>query len=451
MNIIYLGASFLPEYKKTFGTYLVIIAGLNLYSLVNGDNMIMSLFMTFLCSLPFFFVMGLVVKVRTYPMRKKREEYNKMFEDIGLYIKKEECPVFIGQEDTEYITALVFQTKIPVEIWENKKSLLESYLNKKIVKIKYFQENRNTVDILIENKPLPNNIPWLDEHMREKDYYVLGVDHFGYVTIDLNSTPHAFVAGETGSGKSTVMKCLIYQSIVKDYIVKLIDFKRGVSFAAFDEVVEIYSDYPKIKILLDSLVKETNDRLDMLREARVEDIKDYNQISGRYMPRIVVFIDELAELMKSSDKEANKAITNSLETLTRLSRAVGINLIMGLQRPDSTIINGQIKNNVSSRVCGRFVDPEPSRIMLGNDMATKIPQIKGRFILRDTNFREFQAFRITDELMFFINHKMYQYSSNYQKKFKAEESKQEKQKEADSRQIADSQNSALDFNFDDII
>ena len=65
---------------------------------------------------------------------------------------------------------------------------------------------------------------------------------------------------------------------------------------------------------------------------------------------------------------------------------------MGIQRPDSTIISGQIKNNVSYRICGRFVDKEPSRIMLGNDMASTLKNIKGRFIIKDDNFVEIQAF-----------------------------------------------------------
>ena len=158
-------------------------------------------------------------------------------------------------------------------------------------------------------------------------------------------------------------------------------------------------------LALNAYVRETNNRLDLLRENRVENIAEYNKAlpNGRAMKRIVIFIDELAELMRASDKETTKSITNSLETLTRLSRAVGINIIMGLQRPDATIVNGQIKNNVSLRICGRFVDPEPSRIVLGSDMATRLPSIKGRFIIKDDEASEFQAFKITTEMMRLID------------------------------------------------
>jgi len=65
---------------------------------------------------------------------------------------------------------------------------------------------------------------------------------------------------------------------------------------------------------------------------------------------------------------------------------------MGIQRPDSTIISGQIKSNVPFRVCGHFVDKEPSRIMLGNDKASTIEDIKGRFLVKTNRYREIQSF-----------------------------------------------------------
>jgi len=389
------------------------------------------------------------VYVKDYPLKKKRKIFKQIFEELKIVSSGGDYPYLIYEEDTEYINVFAFKTIVPLEVWHNKQSLLESYLNSKILMIRHYNNDNNEVDLLIEKQPLPESILWNDDYVLNKEYLSLGKDHFGVVEMDLNRNPHTFIAGETGSGKSNILKCLIYQCIVKDYEVKLIDFKRGVSFSAFSDVVTIYSDYERIQLLLKSLIQETNDRLDLLRNNRVEDIKDYNRLDGCYMRRIVVFIDELAELMRSSDKEANKAITNYLETLTRLSRAVGINLIMGLQRPDSTIINGQIKNNVSLRICGRFIDPEPSRIMLGNDCANKITNIKGRFILKDDTYREFQAFRINDELMFYIRHKMYQYSNDYQKSQEDEYDNNDKNENYEEETITNE--SKLDFNFDDIL
>ena len=130
----------------------------------------------------------------------------------------------------------------------------------------------------------------------------------------------------------------------------------------------------------------------MFRECGVESLNDYNKVALIPLERKIIFIDELAELLSVRDKEKSRILYDNIETLTRLSRSVGIHLIMGIQRPDSTIITGQIKSNVAYRVCGHFADKEPSRIMLGNDKASTIPNIKGRFVVKDNQFYEVQSF-----------------------------------------------------------
>jgi len=132
----------------------------------------------------------------------------------------------------------------------------------------------------------------------------------------------------------------------------------------------------------------------------VDSINDYNNITGEGLPRKIIFIDEVAELLKTRDKEISKLLYESLETLTRISRAVGISLIMGIQRPDSTIINGQIKSNVPFRICGRFVDIEPSRIMLGDTIASTLPNIKGRFIIKGDTLEEVQSFYFDKRILY---------------------------------------------------
>ncbi len=181
----------------------------------------------------------------------------------------------------------------------------------------------------------------------------------------------------------------------------MIDFKRGVSFAYFGNAIQVYYEYGATVRLLKDIVAEAERRLDLFRESRVDNINTYNQKSGytKELKRMAIFIDELAELLKTRDKETSKSLYDSLETLTRISRATGIHLIIGVQRPDSTIITGQIKSNIPYRICGHFVDKEPSRIVMGNDIANTLPNIKGRFIIRDSNFHEVQAFYISDDFL----------------------------------------------------
>lgn len=382
--------------------FLYIING---YLKTGFNGLLDALVISGLFSSPIFLILGCVNKYKLNIYRERQAYYQTVFSEMKLISTNGLYPIFFDEEENEFLKILYFKSFIPVDVWNNKKSLLETFLNERINKIENEENNKNIVLIYIYKKDLPTLIEWDDQYfIADKDTLLMGFDDNSCIVMDLNKNPHTFVAGETGSGKTNLLKCLIYQSLVKNHAVILIDFKRGVSFSVFRDFVGIYSDYEKIQIVLQELVQETKNRLDIFVKYEVEDINEYNQISNSPMRRIIVFIDELAELMRSCDKDAQKAITNALETLTRLSRAVGINLIMGLQRPDSTIINGQIKNNVSLRICGRFVDPEPSRIMLNSDIATTLSNVRGRFIFKDTETIEFQSLRVTNENMAYMRY-----------------------------------------------
>ena len=194
-------------------------------------------------------------------------------------------------------------------------------------------------------------------------------------------------------------------------------------------------------LLLERLVEETKQRLDLFRNTHVENIDDYRKNVNENLRRKIVFIDELAELLQVRDKELSHSLYDSLETLTRLSRSVGIHLIMGMQRVDSTLISGQIKSNVTGRICGRFVDKEPSRIMLGNDMASNLQNTKGRFIFKDDTFIEVQCFYYQSK------------NNNYEEDYKnispeTFEEVQEEMKE-EVKENTDTENQ-LSFDFSDI-
>ena len=343
-------------------------------------------------------VLGIWVMIKEHPMKKRRKYFKMVFEEIGLQGNNADVPYYLYDRDiSEFASVYVFKSLIPLGAWISKKDLLETYLNVKIIDIQQDSKDNRITNLIIETQPLADFISWSDDFLDEdNDILNIGYSYNGVVGMNLENNPHAFIAGETGSGKSNILKCLIYQSVIKEYKVVLIDFKRGVSFAGFMDYIPVYYEYNDVIKILKDMVIETNNRLDKFRNAKVDNIKDYNRITGNHLHRKIIFIDELAELLKTRDKEISNILYDSIETLTRLSRATGIHLIMGLQRPDSTIINGQIKNNVSYRVCGRFVDREPSRIMLSNDMASMLPNIKGRFIVKDNDFHEIQSFYFPD-------------------------------------------------------
>ena len=410
-------------------------------------------------------IVGMYEFIRTDYIRKsihriKRiKQFESLFEELKLKALDGKMPLYIGETRlSNHASIISFKTLIPINEWQHRKELIQTYMNVKIIEIKQDTEDYQKVNLVIQDRVLAGKINWSDDYISTGENILnIGVSYYGIVGMNLDLYPHGFVAGETGSGKSNILKCMINQALIKGYEVILIDFKRGVSFIEFSDDIDICYDYKSALKALGDMVTETNYRLDLFREQRVDNLRDYNRTTRKYLPRKIIFIDELAELLKTRDKELSNLLYDSLETITRISRAVGINLIMGLQRVDSKIISGQIKNNVPYRICGRFVDKEPSRIMLGSDMASKLSNIKGRFIVKDDDLEEIQAFYFSGTL------------SSYPKKIKKVEPKPvhpeiiQDNKPAtveavtidnppiESKKVIEDGNIPIDFDFSDIV
>lgn len=348
-------------------------------------------------------IAGLWIRAKEQPFKDRVKYFNRVFDEVGLKSKDESLPQFLyEQEVSDFTTLFAFETLIPLPEWKAKKEQLEMYFNVEIASIEQDKQNNRIIQILIKKSDLPAYIEYNNEVDTEnKEVFALGIGYNGIVTIDLDRNAHVLIGGETGSGKSNILKLLVYQSLVKNFSVVLIDFKRGVSFSNFSSMVKIIYEYEVACETLEKMVEETKRRLDLFRSTKVDNITDYNKISTlKNLQREIIFIDELAELLNTRDKELSNRLYDALETLTRLSRATGIHLVLGIQRPDSTVVSGQIKNNISCRISGRFVDKEPSRIMLNCDDASKLKNIKGRFLIKDDQLQEFQSFYYLDNIDF---------------------------------------------------
>lgn len=395
-----------------------------------------------------FFVVALIGGIWNYvieyPELKLERMFDCIFEEINLKAVDGSVPFYVMTIEYEYSLVYFFGSFIPLAEWNKKREILELYLNKKIIDILQDEENMQMIWLVVEKKSLPKMIEWDDKYLdlTDEPIFSLGISYYGLIFIDLKQYPHFFVAGATGDGKSNILKCLIHQSLCKNYDVILVDFKRAVSFVEFSDVVEIHYEHETTRKLLEQLVEETKQRLDLFREARIDNIDDYRKNISKHLHRKIVFIDELAELLQVRDKELSHSLYDSLETLTRLARTTGIHLIMGMQRVDSTIITGQIKSNVTGRLCGRFVDKEPSRIMLGNDMACKLAGTKGRFLCKDDSIEEVQCF-------YYKNTENAIYNRNAQEKIPFEEIESEEIPKKDFKQDKKSVNE-IPFDFSDI-
>lgn len=304
------------------------------------------------------------------------------------------------------MTTYTFQSNIPVSEWKKAKDRLETGLDCSIRRIDQ-GKNKKLVELVTVSSDfkIPENIPWRDELVSAKDGVItIGESDLDRLSFDLNKTPHVLVAGVTGSGKSVALRCILWQMICKACKIFMIDFKGGVEFGkAYERYGEVITDRKRALTVLQMLVAENQERLKLFRDLEVKNLKEYNQKTGANLCRIGVFIDEIAEMLDKKgiakgDKEVYEQLEAALSTLARLSRATGINLICGAQRPDANILTGQIKNNIPVRICGRFIDDPPSEIVLGNTAACNLPQIDGRMIFRAGNQQvEFQGYFFDDD------------------------------------------------------
>ena len=249
---------------------------------------------------------------------------------------------------------------------------------------------------------LPDFIEWNDSYLTDDDStLILGKSQLGLESVDLSKIPHILLGGSTGSGKSILLKALLVQSLKKNAIVSIADFKGGVDFPkAWHDKCKMCFDADTLLKLLTELTDELERRKTLFRDTECANISDYNKLSAVPLQRHIFACDEVAEVLDKTgltkeQKERIGLIENRLSIIARQGRAFGIHLMLATQRPDANILSGQIRNNIDCRVCGR-ADTILSQIILDNTTAAEqIPKDKaGRFILHDGT--AFQGFWVDD-------------------------------------------------------
>ncbi|MBO7187237.1 MAG: DNA translocase FtsK [Clostridia bacterium] len=221
------------------------------------------------------------------------------------------------------------------------------------------------------------------EHKKGSLMFIIGRDVVGEpIEDDLTKGPHYLVAGSTGSGKSVFLNSLLISLIMRyspeDLKLILIDPKL-VEFAPYEHLPhlitdEILSDTRKILAMLDWAIGEMNRRNQLFRDCpgAVKDINDYNKVVAndkiQRLPRIVIVIDELADLMLSCKRDLEAKIQN----IAQKARSAGIHLVLATQRPSTDVITGTIKTNLPSRVAFRVTNYADSSTILAESGAEKL-------------------------------------------------------------------------------
>jgi S-DNA-T family DNA segregation ATPase FtsK/SpoIIIE len=210
---------------------------------------------------------------------------------------------------------------------------------------------------------------------------------------DLAKMPHLLVAGATGQGKSVglnvILASLLYRKHPSQLKFVLVDPKK-VELTLFQRIEKHYlakipdsdeaiiTDTQKVIHTLNSLCIEMDDRYNLLKKAEVRNIKEYNQKfikrklnpekGHKYLPYIVVVIDEFADLIMTAGRE----VETPLARLAQLARAIGIHLVIATQRPTTNIITGVIKANFPARIAFRVTSMIDSRTILDSPGANQL-------------------------------------------------------------------------------
>jgi len=218
---------------------------------------------------------------------------------------------------------------------------------------------------------------------------IAGKDKLGKIHVyDMVKNPHLLIAGETGGGKSSILRVILTSLIMFRQHIKnglemyLVDFKRS-EFHLFRYIEGVYvinKVQDLVKCLKNYLLKELTERGDLLDAYELTHIDDYNKLPKiQKKPYIILCIDEVHDL------EGEEKIFRDLHKISAMGRALGIFLIMATQRPDKDVIEGKTKSNLTVRYAFAHADKINSDITLGRGTkadASKITE-EGQFIYRN--------------------------------------------------------------------
>jgi len=238
--------------------------------------------------------------------------------------------------------------------------------------------------------------------------------------VDLAKLPHILMAGATGQGKSVGLNAILVSLLYKKHPSQikfiLVDPKK-VELSLFSKIERhflaklpdseeaIITDTRLVVRTLNSLTIEMDNRYELLKDAQVRNVKEYNAkfiarklnpLHGhRYLPYLILVVDEFADLIMTAGKEIEGPITR----LAQLSRAIGIHLIIATQRPSVNIITGTIKANFPARIAYRVISKIDSRTILDTGGADQLIGRGDMLLATGSDLTRLQcAFLDTDEV-----------------------------------------------------
>lgn len=332
--------------------------------------------------------------------------------EAGIVNHNNDAPYLLERrEDPRYpqVVVLVFYSvNIAQSLWEDRKLQVEAALGSAVARIEYGE----TADYMIVHAAkagitLPRSVVWDQQYLpKEHTLFALGASLLGPYVIDICNVPHLLLGGETGSGKSQLLKLLLAQAIMRgDYDITIIDYKGGVDYGRrWRSHSQMCYDNDSLLKVLREAVNEINRRMELFSTSDCSNLEEYNAKNNQKLRGKIIAFDELAEAtdmnkcLTKADKEKVTEIIGLLSSIARLARFADIHLFASTQSPLVDVLPAQIRNNLGFRAVGRC-DETLSRVVIGtSDAATLVPKyIPGRFLTNDGT--QFQAYRFSDDML----------------------------------------------------
>lgn len=337
------------------------------------------------------------IKYEKYQEAKNIVNLNKQFDDrfesIGFKDNMGKYPLLVKENETENFKNYLFYSCIPVSKWEAKKADIEEILNKRIVSIKT-DHNDTTIKILkITKLPEPTFVKFDKKYLSKLPWEIwLGLNVYSEaVYIDLKQLPNLIFAGAAGGGKSTAAYNIYTQlRRHKENRIILCDFKT-----TFKSLVKYNNNKPTLKTkeefinMLKWVKKENKNRIDLFNQYdECEDIYEYNKLVGNsdQLKFIHIMIDELAIITSHDKKDADAYfIENTITHMAQTARSQGFQLWIFTQRPSAKTVPAEARANFNTRVSVYQPDKNTSEMAVGDDSASKLPNVKGRAVVKLAN------------------------------------------------------------------
>lgn len=277
------------------------------------------------------------------------------------------------------------------------------------------EQNENkitaTMDIM-RNKQNDKHNKFKPVEVKPYEVYLGEDNKFNSLVINFNTTPHLICSGSSGSGKSEELKLILSNSIYynneDDLLIHICnvgntgdfdDFINCKQVKSFTESYEdIYKQFQYINHIYDN-------RMDTFRRYKVKNIKQYNDKFGntvKKMPYVLLVIDEIASLYPSSSidkyKEIKEELFNCLCDMGRRFRKVGVNLVLGIQRPSKAVFNPELKQNIGVKISGNQNNNASSLVATDSDKVTKIGS-RNFLVEYDCEEKYLRSLYITDNMI----------------------------------------------------